>query len=329
MENLYILGLVEKENKRQKETIRLIASENFVSNDILSVLGSSLTNKYSEGYPYKRYYRGQQFIDEIEQRTIDLAKLVFGAKFANVQAYSGSPANLAIYKALLNPYDTVMGLDLFSGGHLTHGFRVSITGQWFDSKPYSVSPANFLIDYDNLEKLALEHKPKLIISGLSGYPREIDFERIGNIAKKTGAYHLADISHISGIVSTNNHPNPFPFADIVMTTTHKLLRGPRGALILTNDKILADKIDKSVFPGLQGGPHMNNIAGIGIALEQALSPDYKDYIKQVLINAKILAQELIKLGFEVITGGTDNHLILLDLRKNEIDGETLETVGIN
>ena len=322
MQNLSILDLVKKEDKRQKETIRLIASENFVSKDILTVLGSSLTNKYSEGYPYKRYYRGQEFIDEIEQRTIDLAKQVFGAKFANVQAYSGSPANLAIYSALLNPYDTVMGLDLSSGGHLTHGFKVSITGKWFDSKPYSVSPNNFLIDYDNLESLALKHKPKLIISGLSAYPREIDFERIGNIAKKIGAYHLADISHISGLVSTKNHPNPLPHADIVMTTTHKLLRGPRGALILTNEKILADKIDKAVFPGLQGGPHMNNIAGIGIALEEALSPQYTIYIKQVLENAKILAKELKNLDFDLITGGTDNHLILLDLKRNGIDGET-------
>jgi len=322
MQNLSIIDLVQKEDERQKNTIRLIASENFVSQDILKVLGSSLTNKYSEGYPYKRYYRGQEFIDQIEQQTIDLARKVFGASFANVQAYSGSPANLAIYMALLNPYDTVMGLDLSSGGHLTHGFKVSITGKWFDSKPYSVSPDTFLIDYDNLEKLAVQYKPKLIISGLSAYPREIDFAKIGAIAKKVGAYHLADISHISGLILTQNHPNPFPYADIVMTTTHKMLRGPRGALILTNDKILADKIDKSVFPGLQGGPHINNIAGIGIALEEALSSEYRDYIQSLLDNAKSLSNELVKLGFNVITGGTDNHLLLLDLRKNNIDGET-------
>lgn len=317
-----ILELIQKETERQSQTIRLIASENYVSQDILTALGSTLTNKYSEGYPYHRYYEGQEYIDQIEVQTIESAKKLFGAQFANVQAYSGSPANLAVYFALLEPHDTIMGLGLPSGGHLTHGHKVSISGKWLNSISYGLTPDGY-IDYENLETLALEHKPKLIISGHSAYQRQVDFKRIGEIAKAVGAYHLADISHISGLVATGVHPHPFPHADIITTTTHKVLRGPRGALILTNDQDIATKIDKAVFPGLQGGPHNNNIAGIGIALEEALLPEYTEYCKQVVKNSQALAQSLINKGFNIVSGGTENHLILLDLRNKHIDGDTL------
>lgn len=317
-----ILELVQKETTRQAQTIRLIASENYVSQDILTALGSHLTNKYSEGYPYHRYYEGQEYIDQIEVQTIEAAKKLFGAQFANVQAYSGSPANLAVYFALLNPHDTIMGLALPSGGHLTHGHKVSISGKWLNSISYGLNPDGY-IDYESLEQLALEHKPKLIISGHSAYPRQVDFKRIGEIAKKVGAYHLADVSHISGLVATGVHPHPFPHADIITTTTHKVLRGPRGALILTNNEEIATKIDKAVFPGLQGGPHNNNIAGIGIALEEALQPEYTEYCHQVIRNAQALAQALINKGFTIVSGGTENHLVLVDLRNKNIDGDTL------
>lgn len=316
------LDLIQLETNRQANTIRLIASENYASQDILSALGSSLTNKYSEGYPHHRYYEGQEFIDQIEILAIENAKQLFQAQFANVQAYSGSPANLAVYLALLNPNDTIMGLSLSSGGHLTHGHKVSISGKWLDAISYGLTPEGH-IDYAEIEKLAREHKPKLIISGHSAYPRQVDFKRIGEIAKSIQAYHLADISHISGLVATGLHPHPFPHADIITTTTHKILRGPRGALILTNDAELAQKIDKAVFPGLQGGPHNNNIAGIAIALEDALKPEYTDYCKQVILNAKSLAKAMQNRGFDIVSGGTENHLILVDLRNKNIDGDTL------
>lgn len=317
-----VLDLIQQENNRQANTIRLIASENYASPEILSALGSSLTNKYSEGYPHHRYYEGQEFIDQIELLAIENAKQLFQAKFANVQAYSGSPANLAVYLALLNPNDTILGLALSSGGHLTHGHKVSISGKWLNSISYGLTTDGY-IDYDQIEQLAQEHKPKLIISGHSAYPRQVDFKKIGDIAKSIGAYHLADISHISGLVATGLHPHPFPYADIITTTTHKILRGPRGALILTNDAELAQKIDKAVFPGLQGGPHNNNIAGIAIALEDALKPEYTDYCKQVILNAKALAKAMQDRGFDIVSGGTENHLLLLDLRNKNIDGDTL------
>jgi glycine hydroxymethyltransferase len=317
-----ILDLIQKETTRQAQTIRLIASENYASEDILSALGSSLTNKYSEGYPQSRYYEGQEFIDQIELIAIENAKKLFQAQFANVQAYSGSPANLAVYFALLQPYDTILGLSLSSGGHLTHGHKVSISGKWLNSISYGLTPEGH-INYNEIEALAQEHKPKLIISGHSAYPRQIDFKRIGDIAKSIGAYHLADISHISGLVATGLHPHPFPAADIITTTTHKILRGPRGALILTNNAELALKIDKAVFPGLQGGPHNNNIAGIAIALEDALKPKYTEYCKQVIQNAKSLAQALKIRDFNIVSGNTENHLLLLDLRNKNIDGDTL------
>lgn len=317
-----ILDLIQKETDRQAKTIRLIASENYASPDILSALGSSLTNKYSEGYPQSRYYEGQEFIDQIELIAIENAKKLFKAQFANVQAYSGSPANLAVYLALLQPNDTILGLALSSGGHLTHGHKVSISGKWLNSISYGLTPEGY-IDYDEIESLAKEHKPKLIISGHSAYPRQIDFKKIGDIAKSIGAYHLADISHISGLIATGLHPHPFPDADIITTTTHKILKGPRGALILTNNTELAQKIDKAVFPGLQGGPHNNNIAGIAIALEDALKPDYIEYCKQVIKNAQSLAKALQTRGFDIVSGGTENHLLLVDLRNKNIDGDTL------
>lgn len=317
-----ILDLIQQETTRQANTIRLIASENYASPEILSALGSSLTNKYSEGYPHHRYYEGQEFIDQIELLAIENAKKLFKAEFANVQAYSGSPANLAVYLALLNPNDTILGLALSSGGHLTHGHKVSISGKWLNSISYGLTPEGY-IDYEQIKKLAQEHKPKLIISGHSAYPRQVDFKIIGEIAKSIGAYHLADISHISGLVATGLHPHPFPYADIITTTTHKILRGPRGALILTNNPELAQRIDKAVFPGLQGGPHNNNIAGIAIALEDALTPAFTDYCKQVITNAKALSQAMQNRGFEIVSGGTENHLILVDLRNKNIDGDTL------
>lgn len=317
-----ILDLIQQETDRQANTIRLIASENYASPDILSALGSSLTNKYSEGYPQHRYYEGQEFIDQIELAAIENAKQLFKAEFANVQAYSGSPANLAVYLALLQPNDTILGLALSSGGHLTHGHKVSISGKWLNSISYGLTPEGD-INYDEIEQLAQEHKPKLIISGHSAYPKKVDFQRIGDIAKSVGAYHLADISHISGLVATGLHPHPFPYADIITTTTHKILRGPRGALILSNDPEIAQKIDKAVFPGLQGGPHNNNIAGIAIALEDALKPEYTEYCQQVIKNAKSLAQALQSKGFNIVSGGTENHLLLLDLRNKGIDGDTL------
>lgn len=317
-----VLELIQQETARQNNTIRLIASENYASEEILAALGSSLTNKYSEGYPHSRYYEGQEFIDQIELIAIENAKRLFKAQFANVQAYSGSPANLAVYLAILNPNDTIMGLSLPSGGHLTHGHKVSISGKWLNSISYGLTPDGY-IDYDEIESLAQEHKPKIIISGHSAYPRQVDFKRIGDIAKSVGAYHLADISHISGLIATGIHPHPFPDADIITTTTHKILRGPRGALIMTNNPDLAQKIDKAVFPGLQGGPHNNNIAGIAIALEDALKPEYTDYCKQVIKNAQSLAQALQKRGFDIVSGGTENHLLLVDLRNQGIDGDTL------
>lgn len=317
-----ILELIHQETLRQANTIRLIASENYASSDILAALGSSLTNKYSEGYPQSRYYEGQEFIDQIELIAIENAKKLFNAKFVNVQAYSGSPANLAVYLALLQPNDTILGLALSSGGHLTHGHKVSISGKWLNSISYGLN-SDGEINYDEIQNLAMEYKPKLIISGHSAYPRQVDFKRIGDIAKSIGAYHLADISHISGLVATGLHPHPFPYADIITTTTHKILRGPRGALIMTNDQDLAQKIDKAVFPGLQGGPHNNNIAGIAITLEDALKPEYTDYCKQVIDNAKALSQALKTRGFDIVSGGTENHLLLVDLRNKGIDGDTL------
>jgi len=330
-----IKDLIKKETERQKKTITLIASENYVSRDVLSALGSVLTNKYSEGYPGKRYYPGSKIYDEIETRVQKLARKVFGLSSTwrvNVQPYSGSPANAAIYMALLNYNDKIMGMKLSHGGHLTHGYKVTFSGKYFKSFQYGIDIKTGKIDYDEVMRLAKKHKPKLIICGASAYPRKINFKKFKNIAKSINAYLMADISHISGLIAAKLHPSPFPHADIVMTTTHKTLRGPRGAMIFSKTKEIGDKIDKAVFPGLQGGPHNNAIASIGVALEEALKPDFKKYQKQVIKNAKVLAEELKKYEFNLFSGGTDNHLMLVDLSNKEIDGtkaeKQLENAGI-
>jgi len=321
--------IIEKEIKRQEETLELIPSENFVDLETLFIVGSPLMNKYAEGYPGKRYYPGNKFIDEIEnlakERALKAFKLNPNEWSVNVQPYSGSPANLAVYLGLINPGEKIMGLNLFHGGHLTHGHKVSYTGKLFKSVQYGVNPSTEMIDYYELEKLALEYKPKIIISGTTAYPRIIDFKRIGEIAKKVGAYHVADIAHIAGLVIAGLHPSPFPFADVVTMTTHKTLRGPRGAVIFMN-KELEEKINKSVFPGLQGGPHMQTIAGIAYAFGRALKKDFFNYQKQIVKNAKFLAEELKKRGFKLYTNGTDNHLMMIDLKPLNLDGKTAENL---
>jgi len=326
-----IFELIKKEEARQFEKIRLIPSENYVSRAVLEATGSVLTNKYSEGYPGKRYYEGQQFIDQVETIAIERAKALFGAEHANVQPYSGSPANLAVYFALLKPYDTVMGMALPHGGHLTHGWNVSITGTFFRSVQYGVNPESGLIDYDQVRDLAKREKPKLIIAGATAYPRIIDFKAFREIADEVGAYFLADIAHIAGLVAGGVHPSPMPYAHVVTTTTHKTLRGPRGAMILCKED-LAKAIDRAVFPGLQGGPHNHTTAGIAVALLEASKPDFKEYAQQIVKNAKVLAEELRSYGFKLVSGGTDNHLILIDVTPRGLTGKTfakaLDRAGI-
>lgn len=327
-----IIELIGDEEKRQKETISLIASENYASPAIKAALASDFTNKYAEGYPGKRYYAGNRIVDELESYVNKLAQEVFQTDYhVNVQAYSGSIANLAVYYSFLEPHDPFMGLELSHGGHLTHGHPVTISGKLFDRYAYFVDQETNLIDYDALEQEAKELKPKLIISGASAYSRQIDFPRISKIAKSIGAMHLADISHISGLIATGLHPSPFGNADFIMTTTHKILRGPRGAILFCKPEHAA-KLDKAVFPGIQGGPHMNTIAAIGASLEEALKDDYKVYCQTVIANAQALAKELGKTGFTIITGGTDNHLFLVDLRPLNISGQEaqdrLEKIGI-
>jgi len=321
--------IIDKELQRQEETLELIPSENFVDLETLFIVGSPLMNKYAEGYPGKRYYPGNKFIDQIEnlarERALKAFKLNPNEWSVNVQPYSGSPANLAVYLGLIEPSETIMGLNLFHGGHLTHGHKVSYTGKLFKSVQYGVNPQTETIDYDELEKLALKHKPKIIISGTTAYPRIIDFRKIYQIAKKINAYHIADIAHIAGLVLGGLHPSPFAYADIVTMTTHKTLRGPRGAVIFMK-KELEEKINKSVFPGLQGGPHMHTIAGIAYAFGQALKKDFFIYQKQIIKNAQKLAAELKKLGFKLYTGGTDNHLMIIDLKPLNLDGKTAESL---
>ncbi len=327
--------LITSEIKRQNETINLIASENFVPLEILEVLGSPLTNKYSEGYPEKRYYSGNQYYDEIEKLCQERALKTFGLNpknwSVNVQPYSGSTANLAIYLALMKPGDILMGMSLASGGHLTHGHKVSFSGKLFKAVQYGVNQKTGLIDYGEVEKMAKKYQPKIIVSGASAYPRKIDFQKFGKIAKKIGAYHLADISHIAGLVSADIHLSPFPYADIVMTTTHKTLRGPRAAVIFSKTSI-SEVINKAIFPGLQGGPHNNVIAAIALTFGEALKSRFKNYQKQIVKNAKVLAKELKNRGFNLITNGTDNHLILIDLKNLGIDGleaeKKMEAAGI-
>lgn len=317
-----IRDLVKKELNRQKKVINLIPSENYPSKDVLSVFGSQLTSKYAEGYPGKRYYPGNKINDQIESETQNLARKVFGLSKSwevNVQPYSGTPANLAVYLALLNPGDVLMGMRLNEGGHLSHGHKVNFSGMLYKVIQYGLDKNGF-IDYEEVKQLAKKHKPKIIVSGTTAYSRKIDFEKFGQIAKSVGAYHLADISHIAGLVAAKIHQSPFPYADIVTTTTHKTLRGPRGAVIFSKSKDLGEKINRAVFPGIQGGPHLNTIAAMGIAFEESLKQDFKKYIKQVVKNAQVLAKELKNLGFNLVSGGTDNHLILIDLRNKGISG---------
>ncbi len=315
-----ISALLESERKRQKEGLEMIPSENYVSPAVMEAMGSILTNKYSEGYPYKRYYGGNEFIDEIETIAIERAKKIFGVPHANVQPYSGSPANSAAEFAILEPGETLLGFALAAGGHLTHGVpKVTFSGKYFKSVQYGVDPKTGKIDYDEVERLAKTHKPKLIICGLTAYPYIVDFKRFGQIADSVNAYLMADIAHIAGLVIAGAHPSPVPYAHVVTTTTHKTLRGPRGAIILVTkkglkkDPELADKVDKAIFPGLQGGPHDHTTAAIAVALKEASTASFKNYGKQIARNAKVLAEQLRNQGLTLVSGGTQNHLMLVDL----------------
>lgn len=317
-----IYELIRQEEVRQSGSIRLIPSENYISKAVMLASASCLTNKYSEGYPGKRYYEGQQVTDLIEKIAVQRAKKIFKSDHANVQPYSGSVANLAAYAALLEPGDTIMGLSLTYGGHLTHGWKVSVTSKFYNSVPYTVSVDTGRLDYDHIEDLAKKHRPKLIISGATAYPREIDFEVFGNIAKSVGAYHLSDIAHISGLVVAGIHKSPVPYADVVSTTTHKTLRGPRGGMLLCKAPH-AKNIDGAVFPGLQGGPHMHTLTALAVALAEADTPEFVQYAKQIVKNAKRLSERLLEYGFNLVSGGTDNHLILIDLRNKDIPGKKM------
>ena len=315
---------VEKELYRQQNGIELIASENFVSEAVMAANSSVLTNKYAEGYSGKRYYGGCECVDIAENLAIERAKKLFGAAYANVQPHSGAQANTAVYLAFLKPGDTVLGMSLAEGGHLTHGSPVNVSGLLYNFVPYGVSSETGRIDYDEVERLAKEHKPKMIVAGASAYPRVIDFERFAKIAHENDALLMVDMAHIAGLVATGLHPSPIPYADIVTTTTHKTLRGPRGGMILTNNEEYAKKINKAIFPGTQGGPLMHTIAAKAVAFGEALKPEFKAYAEQVVKNAKSFATGLYMQGFDMVSGGTDNHLILLDLRKMGITGKELE-----
>lgn len=320
-----IFEIIEKENKRQNDGIELIASENYVSKDILNAVGSILTNKYAEGYPGKRYYGGCEFVDEIENIAIDNCKKLFNVKYANVQPHSGSHANMVAYRSILNHGDTILAMNLSAGGHLTHSAKVSFVGKDYNVVSYGVN-ADGLIDYDEVEKLAKMCNPKLIVCGASAYSRIIDFEKFKEIADSVGAFLMADIAHIAGLVVTGLHPSPIGIADIVTTTTHKTLRGPRGGVIMTNNDEIAKKIDKTLFPGTSGGPLMHVIAGKAICFYEALQPEFKEYQEQVVKNANILSSELKNLGYEIISGGTDNHLFLLNTYCMGVTGKEAEEV---
>lgn len=319
-----IYDLIAKELYRQQSTIELIASENFTSKAVMLAQGSILTNKYAEGYINKRYYGGCEFIDEVEGLAIDRVKKLFKCNYANVQPHSGSQANQAVFLALLKPGDTILAMDLNSGGHLTHGAKPNLSGKFFNAVHYCVNKDSYLIDYNGVEMLAQQHKPKLIIVGYSAYSRKINFATFKEIADKVGAYLLADIAHIAGLVATEYHSSPIPYAHVVTSTTHKTLRGPRGGLILTNDESISKKINSAVFPGMQGGPLMHVIAAKAIAFSEALMPQYKEYINQVMLNAKVLAKLLQDRGYNILTGGTDNHMLLVDLREKNITGQEAE-----
>ena len=326
-----LFRLIKAEEQYQLESIRLIPSENYTSRAVMEATGSVLANKYSEGYPGKRYYEGQRNVDQIETLVQERAKALFGVEHANVQPYSGSPANLAVYVALLQPGDKIMGLSLPHGGHLTHGWTASATSKFWNAVRYEVDPITHLIDYDKVREMALAERPRIIVAGATAYPRSFDFAKFGEIAKEAGAYFLADVSHISGLIIAGAHPDPAPYADVVMTTTHKTLRGPRGAMIMCKQEH-AEAIDKAVFPGLQGGPHENTIAGIGVALKEAATPEFRAYGHQIVANARALGGELKERGFDLITGGTDNHLLLLDLTGKKVTGKkaakALDRAGI-
>ncbi len=322
---------LSQELQRQRDHLELIASENFTSEAVMAAQGSVLTNKYAEGLPKKRYYGGCEFIDKVEQLAINRAKELFGAAHANVQPHSGAQANFAVFLSLLEPGDTIMGMDLSHGGHLTHGSPVNVSGKWFNVCHYGVSPQTEQLDYDQVRELALKHRPKLLICGYSAYPRIIDFEKFRSIADEVGAYLLADIAHIAGLVATGHHPNPIPHCHVVTTTTHKTLRGPRGGLILTHDAELGKKLDKAVFPGSQGGPLEHVIAGKAVAFGEALKPAFKTYSAQVIENAKALSTQLQERGFKIVSDGTENHLILVDLRCIAMTGKQADQLvsGVN
>lgn len=330
-EDIEVYNAIQKELERQRNKIELIASENFVSKAVMEAMGSYLTNKYAEGYPGARYYGGCEYVDIVENLARDRVKKLYGAEHANVQPHSGAQANMAVYIAVLNPGDTVLGMNLSHGGHLTHGSKVNSSGKLYNFIPYGVDEKTGRIDYDELERLAIENKPKLILAGASAYAREIDFARIRKIADKVGSIFMVDMAHIAGLVAAGLHQNPVEYADIVTSTTHKTLRGPRGGLILCKEKY-AKQIDKAVFPGTQGGPLMHVIAGKAVCFGEALKPEFKEYQKQIIKNAKKLSEELIKYGFNLVSGGTDNHLILIDLRNKGITGkeleERLDSIGI-
>ena len=327
-----IYEAVMNETTRQRNKIELIASENFVSETVMEANGTTLTNKYAEGYPGKRYYGGCEFVDVVETLAIERAKKLFGAEYANVQAHSGAQANLAVFFGLLQPGDTVLSMNLAHGGHLSHGSPVNISGKYFNIIPYGVTKDTNTIDYDEVRRLALESKPKLILAGASAYPRIIDFEKFAEIAHEVGAYLMVDMAHIAGLVAAGCHPSPVPYADVVTTTTHKTLRGPRGGLILTNNEDIAKAINKAIFPGIQGGPLMHTITAKAVCFGEALKPEFKEYQQQIVKNAKVLAKQLIDEGFDLVSGGTDNHLILLNLTKTGVTGKEaekmLDEVGI-
>ncbi|WP_374672947.1 serine hydroxymethyltransferase [Ideonella sp.] len=316
---------IQAENRRQEEHIELIASENYTSPAVMAAQGSQLTNKYAEGYPGKRYYGGCEYVDIVEQLAIDRLKQLYGAGFANVQPNSGSQANQAVFFGLLQPGDTIMGMSLAEGGHLTHGMALNMSGKWFKVVSYGLD-ANEAIDYDQMERLAHEHKPRLIIAGASAYSLRIDFERFAKVAKAVGAYFMVDMAHYAGLIAAGVYPNPVPHADVVTSTTHKSLRGPRGGIVLTNSEDIAKKINSAIFPGIQGGPLMHVIAGKAVAFKEALAPEFKAYQTQVVANAKVLAQTLIERGLRIVSGGTESHVMLVDLRPKHLTGKEAEAI---
>jgi glycine hydroxymethyltransferase len=320
-----VFDLIQSEYKRQRDTIELIASENYTSFDVMKAMGSILTNKYAEGYPGKRYYGGCYVVDQVENLARERMKKLFNAEYANVQPHSGSQANMAVYMAVLKPGDTVLGMDLTHGGHLTHGSKVNFSGILYNFVSYGVDPVTQVIDYDNLRDIALKNKPKMIVAGASAYPRIIDFKRIREICDEVGAFMTIDMAHIAGLVAAGFHPSPVPYADFVTTTTHKTLRGPRGGAILCKEKY-GKIIDKAIFPGMQGGPLMHVIAAKAVCFQEALQPEFKEYIRKVVYNSKILASELMGYGFTLISGGTDNHLMLVDLTNKNITGKEAEAL---